>query len=101
MPGLYKGKGNVMNDIKVPQRLNAPYQILWFEEDDISIGSIAIALMVIDGSLLSFLASVAICFTYWHFKKRYPRSFLKHMLYYAGLMTLKGYPTTFQKEFHE
>lgn len=90
-----------MKDVSVPQKLGAPYQILWFEEDDISIGSIAIALYVIDGSLLSLLAGAAICWVYWYFKKKYPKSFLKHMLYFSGIMTLKGYPSAFQKDFHE
>ncbi len=90
-----------MNDITVPQKLGAPYQVFWFEEDDISIGSIALSIYIIDGTWLSFFASIGICWLYYYFKKKYPKSFLKHMLYFSGLMSIKSYPTTFQNEFNE
>ena len=36
---------------------------------------------------------------YGRLKKRYPRGFLRHTLYFAGLTPLKGYPHFFQNRF--
>lgn len=34
-------------------------------------------------------------------KRKYPRGFFKHMLYYMGLIKIEGYPSAFIKEFRE
>jgi hypothetical protein len=38
---------------------------------------------------------------YAKLKKRYPRGFMKHALYFIGFLELRGYPTFFEKEFTE
>jgi len=34
-------------------------------------------------------------------KRKYPRGFLKHCLWFAGLVKIKGYPEYFEKKFSE
>ncbi len=87
---------------KMPQHLSAPYQLLWFEPDDISIIMIGYLLSVIFHEMVWFIFLI-IPATYLNRrnKRRYPKGFLKHLLYIIGWSKLKGYPHFFEEEFIE
>jgi len=83
-----------------PRYLSAPYQVLWFETDDIGIICLfTILAMMIGGWFWLFLFLGP--YGYTKLKNNYPRGFLKHCFFFAGLVTIKGYPIFFEKTFQE
>ncbi len=86
---------------KFPRYLSAPFQVLWFELDDLLLMFFlaALGLVLRDGLLwgLSILAP----YIYSKIKRRHPRGFLKHSFYFLGLVQMKGYPVFFDKHFIE
>jgi len=94
------GHGKKM-ERRFPIYLSQTLQILWFEVDDLSIFMCFFVLaMMFDGLVLWALAFI-LPYAYSKAKKKYPRGFLKHILYFAGLTDLKGYPCYYEKDFHE
>ena len=83
-----------------PQYLSAPFQVLWFEADELGIVMIFFVLAMIFGGLFWVLQVIGPWY-YSSIKKRSPRGFLRHILYFVGVLELKGYPTYFEKEFCE
>lgn len=89
-----------MQGKRFPQYLSAPYQVLWFEADELLlILMFFIFAMVFSAFFWPFVFIVP--WLYGKAKKKYPRGFLKHCLYFLGLLSMKGYPSFFQKEFFE
>jgi len=84
-----------------PQYLSKPYQVLWFEPDDIVLmiaGTFVLGLKIGGWCwLLVPLVPVA----YGRLKRNYPRGFIKHTAYFLGVIPFKGYPTYFQQKFLE
>ncbi len=85
---------------KFPQYLSAPYQIVWFESDDIGIVFLFFLLAMMFGGWF-WLALFVGPACYMRFKFKYTRGFLRHLLYFTGLLKLKGYPDFFIKEYVE
>lgn len=83
-----------------PQYLSKPYQILWFEPDDLAIMAGLYLLAMIFGGFFWLLLPLG-PFFYGRVKRAYPRGFLRHLLYFAGLTEMKGYPIYFEEEFRE
>jgi hypothetical protein len=88
------------HDRKFPQYLSSPLQVLWLETDDLGIAIISFMLASIFKGWF-WLLVIAGPLLYMRAKLKYPRGFLKHILYLSGMKDLEGYPTTFQKEFLE
>ena len=85
---------------RFPQYLSSPVQVLWFEADELAI--ILLSFMVASIFKGYFWFTVLIApFLYTRYKLRYPRGFLKHMLYFSGIKELQHYPSAFHKEFLE
>ena len=84
-----------------PQYLSKPYQVLWFEPDDIIMVYTSAVLFgfLIGGA--GWLMVPVVPFYYGRIKKRYPRGFVKHIGYFLGIITFKGYPGYFQQKFRE
>ncbi len=85
---------------RIPQYLHRPIQLLWWEQDQI--------VAIIVGYLLGFflggwwyLGLVAVPWAYFRLRRRLPRGALIHAQYAAGLLTLPGYPTYFERRFEE
>jgi hypothetical protein len=85
---------------KMPQYLSSPYQLLWFEPDDLSIIVVGYLLAMVFGGVF-WLGMIVGPVTYGLLKRRYPRGFLRHMFYMIGWTKLHGYPTFFEEEFVE
>lgn len=84
-----------------PQYLSKPYQVLWFEPDDIAV---IIATAFIFGVKIGgwfWLCVLAVPIAYGRLKRNYPRGFIKHVGYFLGIFSFKGYPTYFQQKFME
>ncbi len=89
-----------MEKKRFPQYLSAPFQVLWFESDDLVIALIFYVLALLYGGVFWLLIAGG-PYAYSSVKKRYPRGFLKHSLYFMGLVRMRGYPEFFETEFYE
>ena len=85
---------------RMPQYLSSPYQLLWFEPDDLSFMAIGYLLAMIFGGFFWFVM-IALPVGYSLLKRRYPRGFLRHLFYIVGWAELKGYPIYFEETFIE
>jgi type IV conjugative transfer system protein TraL len=83
-----------------PQYLSKPFQVLWFEVDELIIFLFTLTLALIYGKVM-WVAFLAIQYFYTRTKRKKPRGFLKHGLYMLGFIQMKNYPDYFQREFHE
>ena len=84
-----------------PQYLSKPYQVLWFEPDDMIIMyASAVLFGFLVGGAAWFIVPVAPVM-YGRIKKKYPRGFVKHIGYFLGIITFKGYPGYFHQKFRE
>jgi len=85
---------------RFPQYLSSPIQVLWFETDELGIIMLCFLLAEILNGWFWLLLIIG-PFIYSRSKLKYPRGFLKHMLYLSGIKGLHNYPSTFEKTFVE
>ena len=85
---------------KFPQYLSRPFQVLWFEVDELAIFLFTLTVALVYGGL-AWIAFVAIQYAYIRTKRQKPRGFLKHLLYVGGLLRMRNCPEYFQQEFHK
>jgi len=85
---------------RFPQYLSAPMQVLWWESDEVAIILTFLAMAMVFGGVF-WIIGLAGSFLYSNVKKKYPRGFLKHVIYFSGYKDLKHYPSAFQTEFSE
>jgi len=85
---------------KVFQYLHKPYQVLFFEEDELVLFVILFLLAFIFGGIF-WIMIIPCIFGYTTIKKRLPRGHLRHIFYAVGLVGLKGYPSFFENKFIE
>lgn len=87
-----------MYKFKVPQYLHLPYQVLFFEIDDL----VLLLMFIFVSVYFSFsvgLVILIILIVYVKFKRRLGRGFLFHVLYAIGFVRFKGYPLYLEKRF--
>lgn len=84
-----------------PQYLSKPYQVLWFEPDDIVFTYAAVLVFGFRIGGLAWIMVALVPFGYSRMKKNYPRGFIKHLGYFLGITTFKGYPGYYQQDFRE
>ncbi|MBN2570073.1 MAG: type IV conjugative transfer system protein TraL [Deltaproteobacteria bacterium] len=85
---------------RFPQYLSDPLQVLWFEPDELSMMFIFFGLAMVYGSFF-WILMVLVPWFYSRAKRKYPKGFLKHMLYFIGILNIKGYPIFFEDTFIE
>jgi len=85
---------------KFPQYLSKPFQVPWFEVDELVLCLFFLTLALLYGKLMWVVFLVSQYF-YTKTKRSQARGFLKHVLYVFGLIKMKNYPDYFQQEFHE
>ena len=86
---------------RFPRYLTQPFQILWFEPDDLAICTVFFLVWQQFKGWFLFAAIFVGTYAYSHLKRQYPRGFLRHTLYFIGFAPMKGYPTFFEKVFQE
>lgn len=84
-----------------PQYLSKPYQVLWFEPDDMVIAYSSAVLFATQFGGWAWILVPCVIVGYWRLKKSYPRGFIKHVGYFLGITTFKGYPGYYQQRFWE
>ncbi len=70
-----------------------------FEVDELMVMLFCFVFWMIFGNF--FLITFVSPFLYSKFKKKYPRGFLRHSLYFIGLIKMHCYPDFFQRKFIE
>ncbi|TYO96794.1 TraL protein [Geothermobacter ehrlichii] len=93
-----------MNDSlsrRMPQYLTQPYQLLWFEPDDMAIMAIAYLFAMIFGGWFWWSMLIVLPTIYSRAKRNRPRGFMRHLLYMLGWSRMQGYPQYFVDEFIE
>ena len=85
---------------RFPQYLTKPFQVLWFEPDDLAVMTSSLIIANQFGGYL-WLLLIVLPWGYSHLKRQYPRGFLRHLLYFVGIAPMKGYPTFFDSHFQE
>ncbi len=89
-----------MKSHRFPQYLSAPYQVLWLEADELFVGFTFYLISLLFGAF--FLIGIIIGpWAVGQIKRKYPRGFMKHCLYFIGLVEFKCYPSFFESEFFE
>ncbi len=89
-----------MEQIKFPQYLSRPFQILWWEQDELILILMLFEAAWLYGGLF-WVFFIVLPYMLNKGKKKYNRGFVQHFFYAAGLTELKGYPSYFEKEFSE
>lgn len=84
-----------MNGLFCPQFLHRPYQVLFFEMDDLILIILLFSLALIFGGIFWVLFFV-VPYVMSIFKKRFPRGYVKHMIYFLGLFAFKFAPSVFE-----
>jgi hypothetical protein len=87
-----------MPEVRFPQYLNKPFQVLFFEPDDMAFMVVGYVIAQKFGGFF-WLAMVLLPWGYGRLKHNYPRGLLRHSLYFAGIAPLKRYPHFFQNRF--
>jgi hypothetical protein len=85
---------------KFPQYLSKPFQVLWFEVDELVLFLFFLTLSLLYGKLMWIVFLIS-QYSYTKTKRSQARGFLKHVLYVFGLVKMNHYPDYFQQEFHE
>ena len=85
---------------KFPQYLSSPLQVLFWDSDELCIIMMCFTIALLFGSVF-WLLLIAGPWTYSHLKKKYPRGYLRHVLYFIGVIEIKNYPDYFQDVFSE
>jgi len=86
---------------KVPQYLSSPIQVFWFEADELVVILFAFMIAVVFGGFIGWGVFFVTPWAYSRSKRKYPSSFLKHLVYFSGLKVIEGYPNAFEKDFNE
>lgn len=86
--------------VRMPQYLHLPYQVLFFDLEDLIILLMSLAFALIFHLGLLLLGSFLV-FLNQKIKTNYPRGFLIHLLYRMGILTFYKYPFGFEKDFRE
>jgi hypothetical protein len=86
---------------RMPQYLTQPYQLLWFEPDDMTVMVLAYLMAMIFGGWFWWLMLIVFPTVYSRLKRNHPRGFLRHSMYMLGWTRMEGYPQYFEDEFIE
>jgi type IV conjugative transfer system protein TraL len=85
---------------RFPQYLNSPLQLAWWEADVVAVAVFSAYIgFFLKGPF--YLMIIVQPYLYSKFKKKYPRGFMRHLFYFAGITDFKGYPSFFEKRFVE
>jgi hypothetical protein len=87
--------------VQFPQYLSKPYQVLWFEPDDMVLLIVAVYFFGFKVGGWFWLAASVAPVLYGRVKRNYPRGFFRHLGYFLGVSPFKGYPSYFEQKFLE
>ena len=86
---------------RFPKYLSSQIHVLWWELDEVATILMCFGMAMIFGGLIWWLSLFIVPYIYSRAKKGAPKGFFKHLIYFAGLGTLDGYPTFYERNFVE
>lgn len=86
---------------RFPQYLAQPFMILKFESDEIMVVLTCLVMAFTVGGWFVWALLFFGPYVYITKKRKYPRGFFKHILYFIGVSNLEGYPSYHEREFIE
>jgi len=86
---------------RVPKWLYRPYQILFFDAEDIAVIFSFLSLAYIFGGWFLWILAFVGPYLILQEKKKRGRGFIKHLLYKTGIFKFKGCPSVFERKFFE
>jgi hypothetical protein len=80
--------------------------VLWWEADQISVATLLLTISFMYGGFsgvrwIFWIFPIVGTWGYSQVKKKYPRGFLKHLLYFYGITKMSGYPEYYDIHFNE
>lgn len=87
--------------VPCPQYLHRPFQVYWFETDELGIGLAGLTLAFLFDSFLLVGVAILVMLGYCRAKKTYPRGFLKHFFYLLGFVRFRAYPNPMVTRYQE
>ena len=88
------------NEWRFPQYLSKPFQILWFDLDDLLFFLFFLYIGQTVGGIFWFLVIIG-PYISTKIKRNFARGFGNHFMYFLGLNPIRGYPDFFIVEFLE
>ncbi|MDK2812635.1 MAG: hypothetical protein PWQ78_845 [Petrotoga sp.] len=85
---------------KIPKYLHRPYQVLFFDAEDMGMLFFFFLLGFLFGGVFWIIGAVC-AFVILKKKSKSPRGYIKHLFYLLGLYRFKGCPTIFEDRFYE
>lgn len=86
---------------KFPEYLHRPLQVLWWESDELGLMMLALVIGMVFEHIIFWIVPFLGVFQYGKIKKKYPRGFIKHLMYFIGLVKFKHYPDYWEEVFQE
>lgn len=90
-----------MSQVRVPQYLHMPGQLLWFDTEELMVLVVAYTMANTLGSKWAWLVGFALAGLFIWVKRRKPRGFIRHALYQAAIYKLEHYPPAPVRRFYE
>lgn len=85
---------------KISKWLYRPYQVLFFDTEDLALLSSLVILGFLFGGIFWLLIPIG-TYLFIRIKRRGGRGAVKHFFYMIGFFTFKGCPSVFEKKFWE
>jgi len=86
---------------KISKWLYRPYQLLFFDTEDIAVIAVFVSIAFIFGGWFLWILAFVGVYLILNEKKKRGRGFIKHLLYKAGIFKFKGCPSVFERKFFE
>jgi len=85
---------------RVPKFLHRPYQVLFFDSEDLGLIFFFFMFAFLFGGIFWILLFAGPFFIFRK-KRKSPRGYIKHLLYLTGIYTFKGSPSAFENRLYE
>jgi hypothetical protein len=85
---------------RVPKFLHRPYQVLFFDSEDLGMLFFFFMLGFLFGGIFWIIAITG-SYVVLKKKRKSPRGYIKHLFYLLGLYDFKNCPSVFENKFYE
>lgn len=88
-----------MKRINLNRYLHQPVQILWGDQNELTILMLAYVIGTLGGGY--FWLSILLAFPLISYKRKQNRGYFNQLVYFYGFMKMEGYPDPSEKRFYE
>ena len=90
---------HVMKRVSLNRYLHQPVQILWGDQNDLTIFIFAYLFGMAGGGV--FWLSILLAFPIISYKRKQNRGYFNQLIYFYGFRSMNGYPDPSEKRFYE